>query len=318
MRPIFFIVGAPKAGTSSMAHYLRQHPDLFLPDRKDVPFFGSDLDYRSPRPSPAEYRAQFDAADEGALAGDACVSYLQSREAAAEIAEFEPAARIVIMLREPVAAMASMHRHLLYLRGEDIESFADALAAEPERAAGRRIPRGTRLVGNLQYRDVFTYAPKVRRFLESFEPEQILVLLFDELRSDPIGTARRTYEFLGVDPSFEPSADVVNARKATRFGRLQSFAMSPPEPLLEAFNRLTPSSWHGRLMPLLTRLNTKAVSGDDMDPDLRRALELETASDLAELAELIGRDLSGRRPSDGGTVEQQSEDLGQPLPHGLG
>jgi len=296
MRPSFFIVGAPKAGTSSMAHYLRRHPELFLPDRKDVPFFGSDLDYRRPRPSPAEYLAQFDAAGAGALAGDACTSYLQSRRAAAEIAEFDPNARIVIMLREPVAAMRSMHGHLRYLRSEDIESFADALAAEGERATGARLPSGVRLVGDLHYRDVFTYAPKVRRFLDHFDRDRILVLLFDDLREDPRGAARQVYEFLGVDPTFVPDLEVVNARKSTRVDWLHSLAMNPPERLLALFNRLTPKALHGRLIPFLTRLNTQSASGPEFDPDLRRALEAEVAPDLAELAGLIERDLSAWQP----------------------
>jgi Sulfotransferase domain len=292
MRPTFFIVGAPKAGTSSMAHYLRQHPSLFLPDRKDVPFFGSDLDYRRPQPSRAEYLAQFGAAGEGELAGDACTSYLQSRRAAAEIAEFEPSARIVIMLREPVAAMRSMHGHLCYLRSEDIESFEGALEAEPARAAGARLPAGVRLVGDLQYRDVFTYAPKVRLFLDHFGRDRVLVLLFDDLREDPLGAARQVYEFLGVDPTFVPDLEAVNARKSTRLGWLHSLAMNPPEGLLRLFNRLTPKALHGRLIPLLTRLNTRAASAPELDPALRGALELKAAPDLAELAELIERDLS--------------------------
>jgi Sulfotransferase domain len=317
MRPSFFIVGAPKAGTSSMAHYLRQHPGLFLPDRKDVPFFGGDLDYRRQRPSPAEYLAQFDAAGEDALAGDACTSYLQSRRAAAEIAEFEPAARIVIMLREPVAAMRSMHGHLCYLRSEDIESFEGALAAERERAAGARLPAGVRLVGDLQYRDVFTYAPKVRRFLEQFDRDQVLVLLFDDLREDPLGTAREVYEFLGVDPTFVPHLEVVNARKSTRVRWLHSLAMNPPERPLRLFNRLTPRSLHGRLIPFLTRLNTHSTSAPEFDPELRSALELEAAPDLAELAELIERDLSAWMPAAGPTPQEQVEVFRQPLPHGL-
>jgi hypothetical protein len=295
MRPGFFIVGAPKAGTSSMAHYLRQHPGLFLPDRKDVPFFGSDLDYRRPRPSAPEYLAQFDAAGEGVLAGDACTSYLQSRLAAEEIHEFDPAARIVVMLREPVAAMRSMHGHLCYLRSEDIEDFGAALAAEAERAEGRRLPSGVRLVGDLQYRDVFTYAPKVARYLDLFGPDRVLVLLFDDLRADPLGAARRVYEFLGVDPAFVPDLEVVNARKGTRLGWLHSLAMNPPERLLRLFNRLTPSALHGRLIPFLTRLNTRAAAAPEFDPGLRRELEAEAEPDLEELSELIGRDLSAWR-----------------------
>jgi hypothetical protein len=317
MRPSFFIVGAPKAGTSSMAHYLRQHPGLFLPDRKDVPFFGTDLDYRRPQPTPAEYLAQFDAAGEGVLAGDACTSYLQSMRAAAEIAEFDPAARIVIMLREPVAAMRSMHGHLRYLRGEDIEDFGAALAAEPDRAAGRRLPAGVRLVGDLQYRDVFTYAPKVARFLDRFDPDQILVLLFDDLRADPLGTARRVYEFLGVDPSFVPDLEVVNARKATRLAWLHSLAMNPPEPLLRTFNRLTPTVLHGRLIPFLTRLNTRAAADPELDPRLRRTLRAEVAPDLEELAGLVGRDLSAWMPAAPGTSQEQVDDRPELLPQSI-
>ena len=140
--PDFFIVGAPKCGTSSMHQYLRQHPDLYLPELKDVPFFGSDLENTIPHvpADHAEYLAWFSDAPTNARVGDSCTLYMQSRKAAEDIASWRPDASIVVMLRNPVDLMFSLHSHNIWMTDEDILDFDAAMAAEPDRLDGRRIP----------------------------------------------------------------------------------------------------------------------------------------------------------------------------------
>ena len=317
-RPRFFVVGAPKAGTSSMASYLSQHPSLYLPDRKDVPYFGSDLDYRPKRPNLSEYLGQFEAAKPNHIAGDACASYLQSHHASREIRTFEPRARIVIMLRDPVAAMYSMHSHLRYLRSEDIEDFKDALDAEGERADGTRIPAGTRLTGDLLYRKLFTYTNHVSRFLECFGSDQVLLLLFDDLNANSHVVVRKVYEFLDVDPNFVPDLSVVNSNKSVRIGSLQNIVMSPPPRLLRIFNRIAPQRFHGRLIPYLTERNTIFSGRAKMDPALQQALRSEMAPDIDRLSALIDRDLSAWVRSDTTIGKEAGKDLGEASAHRQG
>ena len=99
--PDFFIVGAPKCGTSALGEYLRKHPDVFMA-RKEMHHFGADLHFGSQifRRKEGAYLAEFDAWNGQLLAGEASVWYLYSTQAAAEIKAFNPKARIIIMLRE--------------------------------------------------------------------------------------------------------------------------------------------------------------------------------------------------------------------------
>ncbi len=314
--PHFFIVGAPKAGTTSMAAYLRQHPALFLPAKKDVPFFGSDLDYRRPRRTEAEYLALFDDAAPGEMAGDACVSYLQSRLAAAEIDEFAPGAKAIVMLREPVVAMRSMHAFMRSAHNEDIADFEEALAAEADRIEGRRIPPGARIADELLYRQVYSYAEQVERYLDRFGPERVAVVLLDDLECEPAPVVARIYDFLGVDPTFEPVLKVHHVARTIRSDRLQKLAADPPPRLLKAFNLLAPRGLHGKVMPAVNRLNVRPgeapgrTTSGSADDGLRR----EMWPGVERLAALIERDLSAWAPAD----VECAEDGRQSLAHGVG
>ena len=142
-RPDFFIVGAPKSGTTALYEYLRQHPQVFMSDPKEPNYFGADVERRrTPRISLDEYLGYFAGAGDAKRAGEASVRYLHSRTAAQEIAEFAPQGQAIIMLRDPVEMMHAMHGELVYIGAEDIPDFADALAAEDDRRVGRRIPPG--------------------------------------------------------------------------------------------------------------------------------------------------------------------------------
>jgi len=101
MKPNFFIVGAPKCGTTSMTEYLKQHPDIFIPEEKEPHYFGSDLEYPRITKTEAQYLRLFSEAQDERRLGEASVWYLFSQRAAQEIYEFNPLSRIIIMLRTP-------------------------------------------------------------------------------------------------------------------------------------------------------------------------------------------------------------------------
>src|SRR5581483_10240451 len=157
-RPDFFIVGAPKSGTTALSEYLKPHPQIFIPDIKDVSFFGSDLYFTMPRITAEEYAAAFAAARDELRVGEASVWYLYSKCAAAEIKEYSPDASIIIMLRNPVDMLYAQHSEFLYNCNEDIPDFGAALEAEAERKRGRRVPARAHLVQGLFYRETARYS----------------------------------------------------------------------------------------------------------------------------------------------------------------
>ncbi len=292
--PEFFIVGAPKCGTSSLHRHLGAHTTVFLPDRKDVPYFGSDLEHTIPGAprSLGDYLRPFADAPPGALVGDSCTLYMQSRRAAAEIAAYRARARVIVMLRDPVELIVSLHSHNIWMGEEDILDLADALAAEPDRRAGRRIPPRCNYPAGLFYRDVAAIADQLERYLQALPREQVHVILFDDLRADTAATVERTLQFLGVDERAQLDLAPVNARRQPRSLRVQSFLQQPPLGLERAFQALAPRSLHGRVLPWLNRFNGQRGRRQVLDPMLRSELERELRPQAERLQEMLQRDLA--------------------------
>ena len=224
-RPNLFLVGAPKSGTTALATYLGEHPDVFMAPW-ELNFFGTDLSFRTSTGAPSrirleDYLSTFSSHGAQRYRGDHSVFYLYSGDSH-EIRAFAPDARIVIILRNPVDQMYSEHSELLYQGDEDIPDFATALEAEKkDRALGRRIPAGCRKPFALQYRAVARYHDQVERYLKTFGPARVCVVVHDDLARDTAGEHRRVLEFLQVDPQHEPEFRVVNPNKAVRSATLR-------------------------------------------------------------------------------------------------
>lgn len=289
MRPNFFIAGAPRCGTTAMYDYLRQHPDVFMPLRKEPVYFGSDLQKRQPYLDEDGYLRLFEPGADCSRRGEATVWYLYSQSAAQEIHDFVPDARIILMLRNPVDMIHSLHSHQLFTANEDIASFEDALAAEPDRRAGRRLPPGVRRPEGLLYRACGRYAEHVDRWLKVWGSDQLRVILYDDLSRDPASTYRDTLEFLEVDPTFAPDFSVVNQNKGVRSDLLRRVTYHPA--YLAVVNRLPGRVSHA-MARAVKRANIRYAQRPTMSPDLRAQLTAEFAPDIERLAQIIGRDLS--------------------------
>ncbi len=212
--PDFFIVGHAKSGTTALYRMLRAHPQIFMPDNKEPWFFASDMRPRfQPRkaaPLPQtleEYSELFAGAREDQRVGEASSSYLWSRTAAEAIAEVQPEARIIAILREPASFLRSLHMQLLQTHVESVKDFSAAIALEPERREGRQIPRRSHRPQLLRYSEHVRYAEQLRRYHSVFAPEQVLVLIYEEFRADNDATVQLVQSELGVTPG-EPVVPV--------------------------------------------------------------------------------------------------------------
>ncbi len=291
--PDFFIVGAFKCGTTAMYEYLRQHPQVFMPFHKEPLFFGDDLTRRYGRMAPEQYLALFRDARAGQRVGEASAWYLYSQSAAREIRDFNPEAQIIVMLRNPVDVMYAQHSQLLFNVEEDIVDFGAALAAEPDRRRGKRLPPGPLRVENLYYRESVRFAEQLERYLDVFGRERVHVILFDDFRGDTPAAYRGVLEFLGIDPAFVPDFEVRNPNKQVRFKMLQRLVYQPPGPLLRAVPVLRRFPLVHRVREGVLKMNSAAKRRPAMDPKLRRRLLDELAPEIEQLGRLIGRDLSG-------------------------
>jgi hypothetical protein len=289
-RPDFFIVGAPRCGTTAMYTYLRQHPQVFMPEHKEPMYFGTDLSQLHQRLTEREYLALFKGARAGQRVGEASTWYLYSASAAREIHQFSPDAQIVVMLRNPVEVMYSLHRELVFYRGEVIEDFEEALAAEADRKQGRRLGPSRRPEA-LYYRDTVRFADQVQRYLDEFGAGRVKVILYDDFISDTPGTYADLLRFLGVDDGFRPDFVRVNESKLPRNRGLQALIVRPPGVLARVVPIARRFQVAHRLRGAVLSLNSRSQRRPDMDAELRERLTAELAPEVGRLAELIGRDL---------------------------
>jgi hypothetical protein len=292
-RPDFFIVGAPKAGTTAMYAYLRTHPQLFLPERKELRFFGRDLELRDRRPlSMPEYLAYFEAAPEGTLIGTAYVWYLFSRSAAAEIAQFNRAARIVVMVRNPLDLLPALHSEHLSNGNEDIPDFTAALDAQDDRRAGRRIPPHAHLPQGLQYTDVPRFTEQISRYQAAFGAERVHVVVFDDFAASPAEAYAATLRFLGVRDDLRPASfEVVNPNKRLRSEWLRHLLARPPELPRRLIRRAIPASIRRAAYERVKRHNVVAAPRPEVPPHTRDRLREMFRDEVRSLSGPLGRDL---------------------------
>jgi hypothetical protein len=296
IKPNLFLVGAWKSGTTAMATYLSEHPDIFVA-RKELHFFGEDIPLTSDRLSKDDYLYFFrDARDQRYLC-DASVGYLRSEVAADEIHAFNSEARILIMLRDPVDWMFSYHRNLVFAGIEPLRFFSEALDAEADRQAGRRLPPRLTSARQLLYRENADFAPQVRRYLDRFGAQRTLVIIYEEFASDPGSQYRRVLKFLDLPDDARTEFPTINSgARRVRSESLSRIVRHPPPALRRIARFMVPSrrirlTLGGRLIQKVIDLNTAVADRDFLAADLRTELHAALTDQIKSLEELLGRPL---------------------------
>lgn len=289
-KPDFFIVGAPRSGTTSLYNYLTQHPDIFMPVRKEPYFFGgwretSGEDLRA-------YLQLFSGVSEDKAAGEASTTYFYLESAAEEIKAFQPDAKIIIVLRNPVDRAYSQYWHHRRL-GWVNSSFEEELEIEEKRL--REGWRGFRpsLVPPAYYVETGHYSKHVERYIETFGRERIRVYLFEDLSRDPDGVCLDIVEFLGVDPGYQISARQVYNTGGPLRSSLFYEALSLNLRLKEPIKQVLPASILKMIRAVkewILRKNTKTVP--EMNPKTQAHLQQVFRDDVLYVEELAGRNLS--------------------------
>ena len=306
-----FVVGAPRCGTTTIARLLASHPQLSFSQVKEPHFFAMhDL-----RGSPAEevkalveceYLDRFfDPTSPARIGAEGSVTYLYAPEQLQPALELWPDSRFIIAVRDPMSMLPSLHARLFYLGDETIPSFADAWAAIPDRAAGRRIPRSCVDPRFLRYDEAGRLGTYVERMFAAVGRERCLVVVFDDLVADSAAQSRRIVDFLGLDPIEPAPLSAERRSRQVRYPWLQRLLKRPPQ-RLRAYvagrhyrRRLVEDSDEGsdtldKVMSIRKRLlRWNRIEGEKpkvplaVQEDIRDRLRGE----VDHLGELIGRDL---------------------------
>jgi hypothetical protein len=291
-KPDFFIVGAPRSGTKAMRTYLGKHPEIFMVTDVKPHFFGTDLDSPTFIRDEQEYLSLFAGAKNEKRIGEESPRYLYSRRAAAEIKAYQPSARIIIMLRNPVEMLYSLYSNNLNFGLEDIVDFEAALEAEKDRKRGLRLPSSLRPTENWRclYQEFVRYTEQVQRYVDTFGWENVHIIIFDDIIDDVAKVYRETLRFLDVDPDFQTNLDKDQPDVRIRSKSLLNFLNSPPPVLRSLVLATIPLPIRDRITKGLRRLNVTSVPA--LDQGLRRRLQAEFLSEVQQLNKLIGSDLT--------------------------
>lgn len=282
-----FLVGAAKAGTSSLWAGLRRHPDIFAPAdeiNKEPSFFCSISRHMGLE----WYSNQFVEGSNCAYRLDASTAYLAAPESAAEIYSYNPDARILIVLREPAARAYSLYNWMVADGYESAPSFERALELEDARFAHcedrRSMPQ---YFWNYMYRRSGLYTEQVARFAERFG-DRLLLINFKDLVQRPATELERILDFLGLTRVSLP-IERENASRQVLSPRLSFLARRA-------------QTWLGGHLPadfyktkssrdLLIRAVQTRRRPAPMHPETRVALDAYFAPDLVRLRDRFGVDL---------------------------
>lgn len=281
--PNFFIVGAAKAGTTSLHQYLSAHPEIVMPDHKEPNYFTHEeieeqgLYYKKENvSSKAAYLSLF--SGKGSVKGEASVSYLFYPKTAKKIKAMNPEAKIVIVLRDPTKRAYS-HYQMDKRLGYVDECFTVLLQ--------RKAIHPLRHLYYQQFFELGLYYEQVKRYMDTFSPDQLCILLFDDLIEQPEDTVRKIYRFLGVDDTvIIPTIKKHNEHKEPRNKWIKHLYRNPS--LRKSLKRITP----GFLRKQIERVGFDNTKAEPLSIENRKALREYYKSDVQQLEKLIGRDLS--------------------------
>ncbi|HEX8318909.1 sulfotransferase [Longimicrobium sp.] len=299
-RPDFFVIGAPKCGTTSLARWLAENPGVYVSPVKEPFHFSTDL-HRQVR-TPAQYEALFAGAGEGhAAVGEATTWYLYSRTAVGEIERYSPGARYVVCLRNPVQMALSLYQHLVFTGREDAPDFQTAWSRQEARARGEGIPRSCEEPAFLQYGSVCALGEQLQRLYARVGRDRVLPILLDDMRDDPAREYRRVLAFLGAPDDGRSEFPVRNRAKhprSLRVARVMRWGAAVRD-------RMGLPRGLG-----LGRLNVKSEGRVASDPATVHMLGRFFAAEVDLLRALLGRPL----PEWTGSAEAAGPDAGSTQP----
>jgi hypothetical protein len=310
--PLVCIAGAPRCGTTSLAEFMRAHPDICFSRIKEPHFFSrfdlSKLSDEALRSTVTHSYLErfFRRTGQEVVLAEGSVSYFYAAERMRPLLRLWPDAKFIVMLRDPLTLLPSLHRRLLYLGDETVTDFAQAWRLNGDRAAGRKIPRTCLDPRMLRYDEVGRLGKHLSEFLKVVGRNRCLVILHEDFAADPAAVYRRVQQFVGVCPIEPPEQRIHRASAGYRIGWLQRLLYRPPI-VTRAILRRTPKQdavlsvrdrnssrierLARRIRRQLVRWNRVPAPPTVVPADIRREISELLADDIELLSALIGRNL---------------------------
>lgn len=290
--PNFFIIGAPKCGTTALSEYLKDHPNIFISTPKEPKYFDFDLRHRM-EIGLEEYLSLFDKADPAVkkAIGEGSVSYIYSKRAVEEIKKFNPEAKFIVMLRNPADLIPAWHSQQVFDGQENILDFETAWKTEDERKRGLKLPPFCIEIDNIFYSGWGKLGEQVERLLASIAREKIKFIFFEDFVNDTKKVYEDILSFLGVPSDGRTQFKKINEKKEVKSVFLHQLLTGIFVRLIKLSNKLGLKKRLGLATNILL-LNSKPSSRTLISNRFRNELIDYYREDVLKLSRLLDRDLA--------------------------
>ncbi len=272
-KPNLFIVGTRKTGTTSIYHYLKEHPDVVMSATKEPHYFSKNLPYHIHLyRTEEEYLNLFKKVTTEKIIGEASTSYLDNENIPSLISDFQPNSKIIVILRDPVELIYSMHFEFAF-RGRVLEDFEEELAMQKK---GESIINYIELIRNIP--------SVVNKYIEVFGKEQVLIIDYEDFKKDNQTEFVNVLRFLELNEDFRPEFKKYNTSSKPIFmpiarllnSKIIHFLGGIVHHYIPGANSADPFSW-----------NSQPFKRPEMPDDLRTILEKELENTRVELQTLL-------------------------------
>jgi hypothetical protein len=300
--PDFFLVGAPRCGTTALSRYLSRNPQICF-SRPKEPHYFARTEYI---PEISELKQKYldrcfsHCTSSHRVLGEGSVSYLHIPGAIERILHFNPEAKFIVQIRNPIKMLPSYHLRMQFLLQEDQTDFQKAWELQPARMRGENIPKRCLDPRLLIYNEVSKFGTQIERLFELAGRERTHVIVFDDFASDTAGTYRNLLEFLEVDDDGQTDFEQRFESQMYRYRWLQELLFVPAtsdgkivETLQQRSRKYNPDGTKKMsFIKRLTRLNKISKSPDPLTPQMVDTLRETLTPDIRHLSRLLDRDLS--------------------------
>ena len=289
-KPNFFIIGAPKCGTTSIHATLKNHPDIFMPDQKELQFFATDLFCKN-YITKKQYLELFSPAKDEKIIGEASVWYLYSKDAPINIKKFNKNSKFLVILRNPVHMLESLHAQFIFDNMEQFSNFQLALDMEDERKRGKLVKSSVSNRKFLYYSDIVRYLEQIKRYLELFGEENVKILIFEKLLKNPEEHINSISDFLEISRFELPDMQRLNRRKEAGSSILRSL-INPPNKLKDAMRTCIPFGIRRRIVEFVISINSVDAQEKPISRNLISQIRSYYLHEIRELERITKTDLS--------------------------
>ncbi|MEL7038536.1 MAG: sulfotransferase [Cyanobacteria bacterium J06592_8] len=283
--PNFLMLGTPKAGTTAIYNYLKQHPQIYMPPFKEPHFFSFEGEQKPHWgiQTLEDYQALFQEATSEQIIGEASTWYLYSQTAAERIRHHIPEAKLIAILRNPIERAYSSWAFRVQCGWESITDFQKALQAEPQRI--RENPEW-----DFHYLKAGFYYDQIKRYLDIFPSEQIKIIIYEDFKSDPVNILEDIYKFIGVDENLIPDLSQKHNVTYLPKNNLINLIMSRKSIAKDIFKSILPSQFTQVIANQLRKGNQAQVP--PLSSEIKQHYIASYQEDISKLEQLIDRDLS--------------------------